>query len=208
MDGKNNRIFCFCTCAEKHQDVYLKRIKHWYQMLKDFNEDIDFFVANDGKIEKEKLEFLTDINITFFNLTPSLGRISCGNFPGYRRSFCQMMGEALNRGYNYVIHVENDVQIINYDKIKPFLKEEGLYASFNYCYNFIESAFLIINDKKSIETLYNMFNDKINLYDNIYFEHQIQRVLKFNYPFISYRKNEQNTIENADFICQYYGRGY
>ncbi|MBR4316829.1 MAG: hypothetical protein IKP65_07715 [Alphaproteobacteria bacterium] len=207
MDG-NNRIFCFCTCAEKHHEIYLKRIENWYHMLKNFNEDIDFFVANDGKISADELNNLNNVNITFFNFTPILGRITCGNFPGYRRSFGQMMNEALNRGYDYVIHIENDVQVINFDKIRPYLRKKGLYASFNQRYNFIESAFLILNDKNAIETLRDMLNDKTSLYSEVYFEHQLQKMLNFNYPFISYRKNEQNPIDNADFICQSQGRGY
>ena len=193
-----NNLLIACTCAENNAQLYLARIKKWYQQLKNIQADFAVFV--DGKID-----IPNDIqNISFYNLMPKLGRKTLDNFPGWKRSFKEELLYA--KKYDYFVHIENDVYIQNLDKIISYFYKPGYYMSYSNRYHFPESNLMILNDKYQNQKLIDFYSIDENLHENITFEQQLKKLIQYNIVFTSDRiEGKKDRIKaEYDFLCQYY----
>lgn len=198
----NNKCAIFCTCAETNQKYYISRIEKWYAMLKDI-PDTDLFCCVDGNIIEDIPAYLRE-KIHFIELCPSLGRSSVLKFEGFKRSFGFMMDYL--KGYEFVSHVESDIKIINIDKFKKYQITPGLFSAICEKYGFLESAFLILNDKNYRQFLFERYSQKVNIEENNIFEVILQQSGHFNFAFSSTRKEGDNNLNESkyDVIAQTY----
>lgn len=194
-----SKFAIFCTAAEKDQEKYIARVLHWYDMLWPvFKNDTDFFCFSDGALSsppsRERLRF-----ISFF---PALGRKSINVFPGYKRSF----GEALRmlEDYEFVMLIENDVKILNFNRVLEFREKPGLYSSIDKKWSFIETGFMILNDREQRKKMKEHFLSEDGINEDTLFESTLSKY-PFEYVFQS-RRAEGAVIdtskESLDYICQ------
>ena len=165
----------YCTCAETNQKHYLEKIQLWFKRYGKINAD--FYVFNDGKILEENKNFDIDNKIKIIEFDEALGRSSGCVFQGWKRSFCYACYQSLK--YKYFSHIENDCFIKNLNEYEIFLKMEDVIIS-TICknYNWIETAFLIINKNDIKKECYNYFNSKENQYESTVFEFRFQSIIK------------------------------
>lgn len=196
-----NNLLISCTCAEDNFQKYFDRIQFWYNQLKTITY-ADFAVFVDGKVTPPT-ELSSKIN--FINLTPKLGRKTNNNFPGWKRSFREALKLA-NSEYDYYVHIENDVYIQNLKKIESYFKQPGYYMSYSNKYHFPESNLMILNDKQQNQKLIDFYSIETNLHENITFEQQLRRLIKYNTVFTSDRiEGERFRIKpEYDFLAQYF----
>ena len=195
-------LMIWCTCAEDNKRKYLKRVAHWYEQINTvfgkFKPDCYVFV--DGVIaEQDKIA-----GPIFVNLTPKLGRSSVDVFPGWKRSLKAALQHG--RAYKYVIHIENDVKILNTDKIFQYMKEPGMYVGVCKKYGFIETAFMILNDRDVNRRIVAHYSDENNLYEHEFAEEVISRIAgkACNLVFDTDRMEDPDRFNpNYDFVCQY-----
>lgn len=195
----NNQILCFCTCSKNNKEHYLKNIKHWRNQILSNFDNIDLVVFSDGTIEQQ-----ID-NVKIINLEPCLGRpAACsGHFPGWKRSFIQACKYFLNNNYKYFWHIENDIKLnIEFNKdcinnIKSYLYSDGLYISFCKQYSFLQSAFMILNDKTFIKQMIEFYNFNQILNETTCFEASKLRMGNWNIVFNSMRLQNQFFVNIA-----------
>ena len=195
----NNQILCFCTCSKNNKEHYLKNIKHWRNQILSNFDNIDLVVFSDGTIEQQ-----ID-NVKIINLEPCLGRPTAGggHFPGWKRSFIQACKYFLNNNYKYFWHIENDIKLnIEFNKdcinnIKSYLYSDGLYISFCKQYSFLQSAFMILNDKTFIKQMIEFYNFNQILNETVCFEASKLRMGNWNIVFNSMRLQNQFFVNIA-----------
>lgn len=195
----NNKFAIFCTAAEHNQEKYIARVLHWHDMLYPvFRADTDFWCFVDGTLkdapERE--------NLRFVSFSPALGRKDMNVFPGYKRSF----GEALRMldEYDNLMLIENDVKVFNFKRVLKYREMPGLYSSIDRKWHFIETGFMILNDRKARDMLKTYYLSEDGIYEPCLFETTLSKY-PFQYVFQS-RRAEGSQIdlskENLDYICQ------
>lgn len=205
----NNQIMCFCTCSINDKEHYLQNIKKWKNQILENFENVDLKVFSDGIIE-QKID-----GVEIISLQPTLGRKTSGCFPGWKRSFREACKYFLNSNYKYLWHIENDI-LINKEKhdsvnnIKSYLMKQGLYTSHAQPYGFLQTAFMILNDKKFLEEMVEFYEDENNLNENIMFENSKMSKYQCEIPFKSIRFDSPRLREKAkhntkqyDYFAQY-----
>lgn len=198
-------LMIFCTCAEHNAEMYLDRVRLWYKMLSPLHDEADFFCAVDGLLPDGPPAELAG-KIQFIEHSPALGRKGTQWFPGWKRSYGKMLSFAEFAGYACCVHIENDVIIRNFGKLREYLRKPGLYSSWNEKYNFIEGAFQILNDPPAREKLGKFYSspkgyDEPDLFENVL------GAYPFEYPFTSCRIErdpDQELINTADLTAQSY----
>ena len=184
----------FCTCAQTNAGRYVQRVSDWYSMLKEYFPDADYYCGVDGTIPQD---IEKPVGVHFKEFTPMLGRPSMRVFPGWRRSYGKLLNRAVRCDYPYVFHVENDVRINNWSKVKEYITKPGLYSSWCPNYKFIEAAFQILNDKTSIQALRDKYVTDEGINEGCLFEKYLQ-TYPFKYVFSSVRLHDHNCPENID----------
>ena len=204
-------LMIFCTAAP--MDKYLERVSVWYDCLKQRIPDADFYCGVDGQINSS---WKKPEGITFVELTPPLGRCPVGEtvpkghrpkgFPGWRRSYGELLDIAVRKGYSYITHIENDVTIRNWDKVLKYIRKPGLYSSMCPNYNFVESAFQILNDNESVKKLRNKYTTDEGIQEHVVLE-QYLKTYPFEYVFTSTRLHDRRSFidpATVDIVAQSY----
>lgn len=201
-------LMIWCTCAEDNKEKYLKRVSWWYSQVKSifgrFNPD--YYVFVDGTITEED-KIRTDmalLNLKFVNQTPKLGRTNAIVFQGWKRSLKTAL--EYGRTYKYIIHIENDVKILNAEKILKYMKEPGTYLGICKSYGFAESAFMILNDREANQRLIEHYADQRHLYELYPAEGVIGSLAQPNCHCVfetDRLEGHFNNKKNYDYICQY-----
>lgn len=192
------KLMIWCTCAEDNKILYLKKIVKWYQQIitifEEYNPDLFCFV--DGSLTIDDLINVDKklLNISFINLTPKLGRKSLSEFPGWKRSFRSAL--EVGREYDYILHIENDLKILNAEKLKEYIFKPGYYVGRNKIFNFFDTTFMILNDKNLNEKFIQYYLSEQNLNENVYFEFVFLEIVKNNTIHQIFKSGE-------DYICQY-----
>lgn len=197
-------LMIWCTCAEDNKILYLKKVARWYQQnittFGIFNPDFYCFV--DGSITIEDLINIDKnlLNINFINLTPKLGRKSLPEFPGWKRSF--RFALEVGREYNYILHIENDLKILNAEKILNYLFKPGYYVGRNKIFDYFDTTIMILNNKELNEKFINFYSLDQNLNQNIYFEHTFLNIVDNNaYQIFNQDEdyiNQYNVLQNQE----------
>lgn len=173
-----NKVLIWCTCAEFDQKNYFKRVQVWYKQLKTLNIQADFFVFNDGLIKQDiyKKQF-QKLNFVYF--PKALGRQTIWFFPGFKRSFYYAL--KLSKKYTNFIHLQSDAYInkrnIFYDN---YLKSNICAYCQNQNYNFMQTVFMIINNKDVIDKLIQRYSTLTNLYQDVNFEIEMSKIIPCN----------------------------
>ena len=190
----------FCTCAQTDAEKYVQKVHDWYSMLKEHFPDADYYCGVDGTIPADMKKL---VRMHFEEFTPVLGRSSMRVFPGWRRSYGKLLDRALQCDYPYVFHVENDVRINNWNKVKEYINKPGLYSSWCPNWNFIEAAFQVLNDKAAVKALRDRYVTDAGINEGCLFEKYLQ-TYPFKYVFSSVRLHDKNCPENTnvDFTAQ------
>lgn len=78
--------------------------------------------------------------------------------------------------------------------------------SYSNKYHFPESNLMILNDKQQNQKLIDFYSIETNLHENITFEQQLRRLIKYNTVFTSDRiEGERFRIKpEYDFLAQYF----
>ena len=199
-------LMIWCTCAEANKACYLLRVAAWHRQLESLfrDRDPDYFVFVDGEVsEKDLAGFGGELSgIRFVNITPALGRASCAVFPGWKRSLSHAL--AVGRDYRHIHHDENDVAILHASKIREYLDREGYYAGLCKTYGFMESALMILNDKRQNETLIRHYSSECNLKEDLFFEIIAPVLCKFRMVFDTdrFEGRPERCKQEYDYICQ------
>lgn len=182
-----NEIMVFCTGAQNNGEHYVENINKWKTELLTLFNNVDLKVFVDGNLPEID-------NVEVINNNPILGRITPdgGNFPGWKRSFVTALKYFINSNYKYLVHIENDVKINtnklnNVETLQKYFQTDGLYISFSHEYHFLESAFMILNDKQFVQELINFYSIQQNINENACFEISKLRQGKCNVVFESIR---------------------
>jgi hypothetical protein len=201
---KNSELMIFCTSAEVNFDKYLQNINNWYAMLDMVHDAADFYVGVDGKIPKN-IELNKNINFIEFLPKYGLGDIPhAKNFAGWKRTYIEMLKMAIEKDYKYVVHIENDVLVLNWEKIKPLFYTSGLFSSKDSRYGFIESAFQILNDISAIKPIIDYYSNEENFFKSEGFEHLLQSKCNFNYCLNSIRVEGHFPVDKNSTQCKQY----
>ncbi len=190
---KNSAIFA--TCAENNQEYYIDRVITWYNLYyPKFGQNTDFYIFVDGQLTTvPQLD-----GCEFIQLTPKLGRSSIVKFEGYKRSFAEAL--KFLQDYEFITLCETDVRLCNFDKLEEYRFKNGLFSSIDERHHFIETAFMILNDKNARLKMMQYF---LQNYDkDELFEFYFQYNYNFNYVFTSIRDEGLIPNKNYDYICQ------
>lgn len=199
----------WCTCAENNKLLYLKKISEWYKQAKFiFNEyDVNYYVFVDGEVTEEDKNKIDKnlLNIKFINLLPKLGRKSLIKFQGWKRSFKTAL--QYGRKYDCVLHIQNDVKILHNEKILHYITKPGYYVGYCKTYSFVETAFMILNDKEINEKFIEHYSTPQSFYQNEVFEVTFQNIAKGKYQLVFETDRMEGHLQkfnpNYDYICQY-----
>ena len=198
--SRTNDLMAFCTAAQNNGDVYRKRVLTWFDMLKDKLPDADFYCGVDGTLPGGSIP-----GVTLMQFQPVLGRRNVRVFPGWRRSYGKLLEVSVKKKYPYVVHIENDVTIKNWDKVCEYIYKTGLYSGMCKNYNFIEAAFQVLNDMDIRKELANKYTSDVGINESTLFEDELQKY-PFEYPFDTIRIHDKRGSQlytgNEDFLCQ------
>jgi len=162
-----------------------KRYINWINYYGFNFKDFDLFLANDGDDAEDRLavnEILKSVDesirprVNFLFFGPPLGRVSHCMFPGWRRSFKELLKEAGSKKYDKVIFIETDLYIRKkYIKKYTDLFDEEIYcAGFSDQHNMMETSLQILNDNEIRNALISFFETGKELMSNVCSEPQIQ----------------------------------
>lgn len=206
-----NEILVFCTCAKNNKEHYLNNIKYWRdQLLNNFN-NIDLKVFSDGQIQ-QKIQ-----NVQIIGFQPVFGRDwKKGTFAGWKRSFIQACKYYLNSEYKYFVHIQNDVKFNNVYKldsiknIRRYLTMQGLYISQCNQHCFLQSAFMILNDRQFLKQMIQFYDQNKILTQTACFQVSKLKSGNWNKVFQSvrvecdrYTKTANANKQKYDFFCQW-----
>ena len=200
-------LMIWCTCAETHKEVYLHRVEQWYKQVRVLFEGYkpDYYVFVDGMLTEQDTNRPEFIGITFICLTPRLGFRGVGRFDGWRRSLKAAL--EFSRMYNHCVHIESDVKILHTENIFKYIKEDGFFAGLCKMCNFVETAFMILNDKEVNEKIIAYYSDEKNMLGyNI--PEQVVWILAKNDCKLVFQTdriegNPNRFNPNYDYVCQY-----
>lgn len=172
----------------------------WYdqvsEIFKDY--DADYFVFVDGVVDFK----YKSLNVV--NIKPHIGRSSNSIFQGWKRSFRYAL--EFGRNYDYILHIQNDVKILHTEKIFQYLTKPGYYIGHCKLHNFVQTAFMILNDKELNQKFIEHYSKVQNLYQNIIFEFVYQYFANEKYKVVFETDRLQRPgrfNQNYDFVCQY-----
>ena len=203
------KLMIWCTCAEDNKVIYLKKVSKWYKQVKSIfsNLDPDYYCFVDGEVtEEDKINIDKDLlNLNFVNLLPKLGRTSIIKFQGWKRSFKTAL--EYGRNYDYLIHIENDVKILNTKNILEYATKPGYYLGHCKTYGFVETAFIILNNKELNQKFIEHFPNNQSFYQNDVFEFTFQHIAKDKYQLVFETDRIEGHSEkinaNYDYVCQF-----
>ena len=194
-----------CTCAETDSRKYTDRLLWWTGQLSEAvsRRNCELHVFNDGTFpeDKARLEWL-GVRIHEF---PKLGRPTTTIFPSYKRNFREMCRMFPN-GFTLI---ENDVMLLNREKIFGYMEKPGWLTGFSKKYNFIETAIMVINSPQLIARFRRHYEDEGNLLERAVFENVLHRLaedigLAPQIVFTGERREESREYDSSyDYIAQF-----
>ena len=143
-----NKIFCTSYITPETKQRYLD----WFEYYQKMFPDCELIAYNDGKIID------VDFPYPVYEFDTHLGRISCGLFPGWKRSFMQGLKDGCN------IHIESDLYIFKsaVDKCMEHFNSPGYYSGYCNKYFFMETGFQIINDDNIKQKVIDLLTEDID----------------------------------------------
>lgn len=208
----------YLTCCEYNQNHYYSKIVNWFNNIKlYFDDSYKIKIYNDGRINEASNDFLKSLltemnnthNVEWIELMPKLGRKSVIEFPAYLRSFRYMLEDSIINEYDNVLLIENDVFITQrgFDRLSSYLNTKGMFCGFTHKWKFIETAFMLMNDKNSRLKLYNYFINESTWNNKVIFENILTGLVDFDHVFCGERfEGTQKIFDKRniyDYISQF-----
>lgn len=200
-------LMIWCTCAENNKEHYLHNVEQWYKQVKLLFDEYkpDYLVFVDGTITQEEANKPEFAGLTFVCLTPKLGHRGVGRFDGWRRSFKSAL--EMSRMYNHCLHIENDVKILHTAKIFEYIEEDGFFVGWCKMCGFVETAFMILNDKDVNERILKFYSDERNMLGENIPERVVQEIARQDCKLVfetdRVEGNPNRFNPNYDYVCQY-----
>ena len=151
----------------------------WLKYYKPLFPNYDFWFYNDGPVLDIERPIFKEFNCDIKFSLPYLGRQGNIQYPGWKRSMRDALTLALN--YDRVIYIESDFYIRPkyIDLYRTYFEKDGTYSVWCKNHNWMETSFVIFNDKNIVQQLVNLFSSDEELHrNNIAAETQIFDLLK------------------------------
>jgi hypothetical protein len=189
------------------QSKYIKRYANWINYYGLSFPKYDLILGNDGgeensPIAEEVLKLVDDLvkpRVKFYYHGPFLGRLNHCIFPGWRRSFREILNRSDKDGYDKIIFIETDLYIRKkyVNKYTELFDEDIYCAGFSEQHAMMETSLQILNDKKIRKEIIDFFNNSEELMSNICAEPQMQA--RFN-PILNKTKGTrlEGNVENIN----------
>lgn len=173
----HNALIFATSLVDSNPSRYQEWIDYYDEFFRDM--DTDLVLINDGPTSVS----LDLKSVEQIILTPNLGRKSCWNFPGWKRSFYYGLMLARSRGYKHIGHIESDCYITleGRNEFLNCLNSVGYYTGFCKAYNFPETALQIFNEDWVLNYLLDRYGCQENWHEELDFEKMILEILKPKY---------------------------
>lgn len=191
----------FCTAAQFHQQKFIKRVQHWLTQIDKLDIDADLYCFIDGTVQQP--ENLKRIN--WINLGEPLGRLNIWCFPGCKRNYAKAFEYSVEKGYKKFCFIENDVELVNIDKIKKCLDSEKACSSIDGKYKWMESNFMVVNSVQDRKKIIERYKDTNSYYEQNILQVQWTKLIDFDFPLKSFRLDGNTTMQRIpgyDFYAQ------